>query len=61
MIESFYEIKIPDFTDESLNYKWSPAEVNQILFRNFGKSVEAIKELEELNPSDLYGFTQNKS
>jgi hypothetical protein len=61
MIESFYEIEIPDFIDESLNYKWSPAEVNQILFRNFGKSTEAIKELEELNPSDLYGFTQNKS
>ena len=61
MIESFYEIQIPDFTDESLNYKWSPAEVNQILFRNFGKSTEAIKELIELNPSDLYGFTQNKS
>jgi hypothetical protein len=59
MISSFYDIDIPDFTDESLNYKWSPAEINQILFRNFGKSDEAIRELINLSPKDLYGFTEN--
>jgi DNA mismatch repair protein MutS len=43
MLESFYEqnfveIDIPD-------YKWTPAEVNQILFRNFNNSKKSIEEL----------------
>ena len=42
--------------------KWSPAEVNQILFRNFDKPDEAIQELITLQPKDLYGFdTVNSS
>ena len=61
MISSFYDLEIDDFTDPALNYKWSPAEVNQILFRNFGKPQEAIQELINLEPKDLYGFTQNIS
>jgi len=56
MLNSFYDKKFDDWTEEILDYKWSPAEVNQILFRNFDKPEEAISELKTLNPVDLYGF-----
>lgn len=56
MISSFYDLTIDDWTTEELDYKWSPAEVNQILFRNFGSYEDAINELKTLNPTDLYGF-----
>lgn len=54
MVDSFYDTEISGLTAE--DYKWTPAEVNQILFRNFGTPEEAVKELNELSPSDLYGF-----
>jgi DNA polymerase III delta prime subunit len=57
MVTSFYDKKQNDWTTEELDYKWSPAEVNQILFRNFGDADEAIKELKTLKSEDLYGFT----
>lgn len=56
MVNSFYDEEFEDWTDESMDYKWTPAEVNQILFRNFDKSEDAIHELKTLNPKDLYGF-----
>ena len=56
MITSFYDKEFDDWTDDSMDYKCSPAEVNQILFRNFDKPEEAIEELINLNPKDLYGF-----
>lgn len=56
MVSSFYDTEVEGLTDDSLDYKWSPAEVNQILFRNFDKPVEAIDELNTLQPKDLYGF-----
>ncbi len=56
MVNSFYDSKLEDWTTEELEYKWSPAEVNQILFRNFDKAQEAIQELISLQPKDLYGF-----
>ena len=40
----------------NMNYKWSPAEVNQILFCNFKEPTKAIEELVTLEPCDLYGF-----
>jgi hypothetical protein len=45
MVTSFYdeEYEIPDI--RALDYKWSPAEVNQILFRNFNDPEQAICEL----------------
>ena len=47
MVWSFYDSDtIVD--DESLNYKWSPAEVNQILFRNFGNVEAGVAELRDL-------------
>lgn len=47
MIASFYEkdYEIPD--NPAMNYRWSPAEVNQILFRNFNDPEQAIRELFE--------------
>jgi len=56
MLTSFYDKEFDDWTDESMEYKWSPAEVNQILFRNFDKPEDAIEELKTLIPKDLYGF-----
>lgn len=54
MVSSFYD---KDFSELGVeDYKWSPAEVNQILFRNFGDPDNAITELKTLTPTDLYGF-----
>jgi hypothetical protein len=58
MVGSFYDRAFDDWTDDALEYKWSPAEVNQILFRNFTNSDAAIAELKTLTPRDLYGFEQ---
>lgn len=40
----------------SIDYKWSPAEINQILFRNFSQPETALDELLTLQPQTLYGF-----
>jgi hypothetical protein len=60
MVESFYDVKVGSF-DESLNEKWSPAEVNQILFRNFKNIEKAIEEINNLTSEDLYGFSMNNT
>jgi hypothetical protein len=54
MVSSFYDKEISGLQCE--DYKWSPAEVNQILFRNFDTPENAVRELNELQPKDLYGF-----
>jgi len=59
MVQSFYSDDQIQIYDESLNGKWSPAEVNQILFRNFKNVEMALKELFDLQPNDLYGFKMN--
>jgi len=56
MIESFYDQVFEGELDESLNERWSPAEVNQILFRNFKNMPKAVSELKTLTPNELYGF-----
>jgi len=56
MASSFYDREFEDWTTPELDYRWSPAEVNQILFRNFGSPEDAIQELQTLEPRDLYGF-----
>jgi hypothetical protein len=59
MIEGFYDkidIKHPIWESTDIDRKWSPAEVNQILFRNFDHPEEALDELLILKPADLYGF-----
>jgi hypothetical protein len=59
MASAFYdrEVTIPD--DPTLDYKWSPAEVNQILFRNFTDPETAVKELLTLTRETLDGFAEN--
>jgi hypothetical protein len=54
MVTNFYDKEVIGLNCE--DYKWSPAEVNQILFRNFEKPENAVRELNELQPKDLYGF-----
>lgn len=56
MFNSFYErdIEIPD--DPALEYKWSPAEVNQILFRNFEDPEQAIRDLVNISVENECGF-----
>jgi hypothetical protein len=56
MLDSFYDkpVELPE--DASLDYKWSPAEVNQILFRNFNQPDAAVQELLTLTREDLCGF-----
>jgi hypothetical protein len=56
MVSSFYDKSFEDWTSETMDYKWTPAEVNQILFRNFDSPEDAIQELTTLSPKDLYGF-----
>jgi SpoVK/Ycf46/Vps4 family AAA+-type ATPase len=46
MIESFYSVNIDTSEINKIDdYKWTPAEVSQILFKNFGAKEQAIKDL----------------
>jgi SpoVK/Ycf46/Vps4 family AAA+-type ATPase len=56
MVNSFYDTEFEEWTLPELDYKWSPAEVNQILFRNFTTPETALEELKTLTPKDLCGF-----
>jgi hypothetical protein len=56
MVESFYDKKGVIMDNAAIDGKWTPAEVNQILFRNFKSPETALYELNELTPNDLYGF-----
>jgi SpoVK/Ycf46/Vps4 family AAA+-type ATPase len=58
MVASFYDKQVV-LEDANLDGKWTPAEVNQILFRNFEDPDAGIKELVELATKDLYGFQDN--
>lgn len=56
MIDAFYDghYALPD--EPSLDYKWTPAEVNQILFRNFENPMQAIDILVTSSREEMYGF-----
>lgn len=56
MVNSFYDSEIDLPEDPALDYKWSPAEVNQILFRNFTTPERAVHELTTFTQTDLCGF-----
>jgi SpoVK/Ycf46/Vps4 family AAA+-type ATPase len=56
MVNSFYDTEFEEWTLPELDYKWSPAEVNQILFRNFTTPETALEELKTLTPKDLCVF-----
>jgi hypothetical protein len=59
MVHAFYDREVPIPEDESLTDKWTPAEVNQILFRNFEDPETAIQELVRLTRGELNGFAEN--
>lgn len=61
MVSSFYDEEFKDWTNPEMDYKWTPAEVNQILFRNFDRPTDAIHELTTLVPADLYGFISEEN
>lgn len=54
MMNAFYDKEIPLPDDDTLEYKWSPAEVNQILFRNFSEPEKAIQELQHENKNGFF-------
>jgi hypothetical protein len=58
MVTAFYDCPITLPADVELDGKWTPAEVNQILFRNFESPKTAVKELVSLSRQDLYGFAE---
>jgi hypothetical protein len=61
MIDAFYDRAVPLPEDAMVDGKWTPAEVNQILFRNFESPDLAVTELVSLTRHDLYGFQENGS
>jgi hypothetical protein len=50
MIMGFYDLETLAWDHPEIDGKWSPAEVNQILFRNFEDPAQAMRELLELTP-----------
>jgi hypothetical protein len=58
MADSFFEAQVALPEEAALDGKWSPAEVNQILFRNFGNPEQAVQDLVEMTQADLYGFRE---
>ena len=58
MVNAFYDRDVDVPKDAALEGKWSPAEVNQILFRNFEDAETAVKELVSLTRAELNGFAE---
>jgi hypothetical protein len=50
MIMGFYDLETLEWNHPEIDGKWSPAEVNQILFRNFEDPAHAMREILELTP-----------
>jgi hypothetical protein len=48
MVMGFYDLPTLDWDRPDLDGKWSPAEVNQVLFRNFENPTQALQDLETL-------------
>jgi hypothetical protein len=61
MVNAFYEKEIIIPEEPSLDYKWSPAEVNQILFRNFSDPQQAVDDLLVKQHEDVYKFENESS
>jgi hypothetical protein len=56
MVDAFYETHIA-LPGGDIDDKWSPAEVNQILFRNFENPQQAVVDLFGVDRESLYGFS----
>jgi SpoVK/Ycf46/Vps4 family AAA+-type ATPase len=62
-IEKHYDItltpkQLAKIQDPSLNFKWTPAEVSQILFRRHTDPDAAIEDLLKESPEKLFKFSQ---
>jgi hypothetical protein len=57
MIMGFYDLLILEWDHPEIDGKWSPAEVNQILFRNFEHPAQAMREILELTPGVAFERT----
>lgn len=65
-IEKHYDLtltpqQLAKVHDPSLNYKWTPAEVSQILFRRHTDPDAAIEDLLKESPEKLFKFSQMKN
>ena len=64
-MEKHYDIELTDkqwarINQPSLDKKWTPAEVSQILFRRIGDPNKAIDDLLYEDPNKLFKFSQMK-
>jgi DNA replication protein DnaC len=64
-IEKYYDITLSEkqwaiLNTKSLEHKWTPAEVSQILFRNLQNPDQAIRELYLEDPKKIFKFSQMK-
>ncbi|KKL13274.1 hypothetical protein LCGC14_2527400, partial [marine sediment metagenome] len=58
MFKSFFDVEPdPELIGQISEYSWSPAEVGQLLFKNFGDPDTALQELVEINPREYFKFS----
>ena len=60
MYRSFFDINPdPMLVSKIPEYIWTPAEVGQLLFKNFGDPEKALQELIELDPTEYFKFSHH--
>jgi hypothetical protein len=58
MFKSFYDTtECPEKINEIDDYKWTPAEVSQIMFKHFNSPEESLKDLAENDPKEYFKFS----
>lgn len=58
MFQSFYDKETPQQDLENIDdYKWTPAEVGQILFKHFHDPEQSLKDLAEFDPKEYFKFS----
>ena len=58
MFLSFYDIKPdPSKIDKIDDYKWTPAEVSQIMFKHFHNPEQSLTDLIENDPKKYFKFS----
>lgn len=58
MYQSFYD-ESPDLKllHQIEDYRWTPAEVSQILFKNFNEPIQSLTDLRDINPKEYFKFS----
>lgn len=57
MYESFYDEELTDIPESLDDYKWTPAEVSQILFKFFDNPKESLETLCNSDPQEYFKFS----